>query len=111
MNKRDKEELKWAVVMISIAIGYWIFYVLFIGWRKHFFCPHHWEGDILDFYNENELPYRLRDAVLSNNLDEDTRVKYVTKANFLTVNETTKVYSPNYNATYCGWRGEIKKHE
>lgn len=110
MDKRAREELKWAIIMVSMTFSYWIIYVLFIGWFKHFFRAKRYGGDILDFYNIREIDQTLRDNVLHKN-HLTARATAIVRANFFTLNETTKVYSPKYNATYCGWRGEITEHD
>lgn len=110
MNKRDIEELKWAIIMVSMTFSYWIIYVLFIGWFKHIFRAKQYGGDTLDFYNMREIDQTLRDAVLHKN-PIGAKAVAIKRANFLTIAETTKVYSPKYNATYCGWRNEITQHD
>lgn len=106
-SKREAEELKWAIIFCGLMYGYLIFYILFIGWFKHIFRPVRFKGDILEFYDNRDIDQTVRNIIIHRN-PPGSQITAITRANFFTLAETTKVYGPTCHVIHYGWSNEIK---
>lgn len=97
-------------IFCSALLGTWLFYILFIGWYRHFFKPKMWIGTreqvkegFIDKHWQHAICTLAAEAIRCN--EPGAVITIVTRSHWLYMcssTDTARIFSPGYNGYYNG---------